>query len=126
MNKSCRYCGRIHGINDECARKPKREYNIRADKAAVFRRTNRWKCKSIEIMQRDLYLCRHCLACGKITTSPLSVHHIVPLSEDFGGRLDDTNLITLCDDCHKRAERGEIERAFLAEIIKRPAVLNSQ
>ena len=65
LNKSCCYCGRIHGINDECARKPKREYNIRADKNAVFRRTNKWRRKSIQIMQRDLYLCRHCLACGE-------------------------------------------------------------
>ncbi len=123
MNKSCCYCGRIHGINDVCERKPKREYNIRDDKNAVFRRTNRWKRKSIEIMQRDLYLCRHCLACGKITTSCLSVHHIVPLSEDFDKRLDDDNLITLCHDCHELAERGEIERAELLTLAKTPARL---
>lgn len=123
MNKSCFYCGRVHGINDACERKPKREYNTRNDKNAAFRRTSRWRRKSIEVMRRDLYLCRYCLACGEITTSSLSVHHIVPLSEDFDRRLDDNNLITLCSACHERAECGDIERAELCDLAGLPPKL---
>lgn len=123
LNKSCCYCGKVHDINAVCDKKPKRD-GIREDKNSVFRRTNRWKRKSIQIMQRDLYLCRYCLACGEIRHSTLSVHHIVPLSEDFDKRLDDENLITLCDRCHKLAESGGIDRAELLELAKKNAVLN--
>ena len=125
MNKSCIYCGKTHPYGFICTKKPVHNHSI-DDRNAAFRRTSRWKHKAENIKHRDLYLCRMCLANGIIKYRGLSVQHIVPLSEDFGGRLDDENLITLCDDCHRRAERGEIERAELAELVKKTAVLNSQ
>jgi len=48
----------------------------------------------------------------------LEVHHIVPLAEDFDRRLDDDNLITLCQAHHKAAERGEVDRAALFAAIR--------
>lgn len=50
----------------------------------------------------------------------LSVHHIVPLSEDYERRLDAGNLITLCRFCHAKAEHGGILRARLFELASIP------
>ena len=46
------------------------------------------------------------------------MHHIVPLEEDFERRLDDTNLLTLCERHHKAADRGEIDRDTLFALAK--------
>jgi predicted HNH restriction endonuclease len=50
--------------------------------------------------------------------SVLEVHHIESLDAAWHLRLDDENLITVCDDCHELAERGEIAAADLREIAK--------
>jgi HNH endonuclease len=44
-----------------------------------------------------------CVECGE--THGLGVHHVVPLGEG-GERTALSNLATLCDSCHARAERG--------------------
>uniref|UniRef100_UPI0013DE6288 HNH endonuclease n=1 Tax=Mediterraneibacter glycyrrhizinilyticus TaxID=342942 RepID=UPI0013DE6288 len=51
-------------------------------------------------------------------TDNISVHHIVPIAEDWERRLDDENLITLCSKHHEMAERGEIKRKKLLSIAK--------
>lgn len=117
MNKSCTYCGKTHPVGFICPKKPVHSHD-KDDRNAAFRRTSRWKHKAESIKQRDLYLCRMCLASGIINDKDLSVHHIIPLSEDFEQRLDDDNLITLCSECHRKAESGEIERTTLAELVK--------
>ena len=45
------------------------------------------------------------------------MHHIIPLEEDYNKRLDSDNLITLCRYHHELAEKGEISREELQEII---------
>jgi hypothetical protein len=45
------------------------------------------------------------------------VHHIIPLAEDYNKRLDNDNLITLCNYHHKLAEDNQIPREELQEII---------
>lgn len=54
-----------------------------------------------EILQRDEYKCRNVKSTGRecLNNLHLQVHHIVPLSK--GGRTVGSNLITLCEDCHK-------------------------
>lgn len=46
-------------------------------------------------------------------TEGLSVHHIVPLEEDFELRNDMDNLVTLCSRCHEDAENGRVPRGYL-------------
>jgi 5-methylcytosine-specific restriction endonuclease McrA len=46
----------------------------------------------------------------------LSVHHITSLKEDFSKRLDNDNLITLCELCHRKAEVGAIKKEELYKI----------
>jgi hypothetical protein len=60
----------------------------------------RWQRKRLEIMQRDDFKCRTCNS----ETKTLNVHHI----RYFKGRepwdYRDWYLVTLCEDCHKKAE----------------------
>ena len=54
------------------------------------------------ILHRDNYTCQ---CCGK-KNCRLEVHHIIFRSN--GGTDDEENLITLCEDCHKKIHKGEI------------------
>ncbi len=118
MLKTCSVCGKIHDFNKVCRRqKPKKK-----SEANKFRKTNRWTEKSRSIRQRDKYLCQVCLS-GKYDTNyrytykELEVHHIVPLEEDYSKRLDSNNLITLCRYHHEMAEKGQIPREELQEMV---------
>lgn len=131
MKKACKYCGGIHDSGYTCPKKPlfirkkytpkkyPRKRNSVADK---FRSSYDWQQKRTYILKRDKYLCRACF-CGlhgtvrRLTSDGLSVHHIVPIKEDFSLRLDDDNLITLCAIHHELAESGKISAEELTETI---------
>ena len=68
-------------------------------------------------MKRDFYLCRICVAESHLTYENLSVHHIVSLKNNFDLRLDDDNLITLCNVHHEQAEKGKISADILHNLI---------
>lgn len=121
MLKSCRYCGRIHDETFRCKAKPVPKKD--GGKEQAFRSGHAWQKKRAQVKERDGYFCRVCLTRsaedrGRYVTKELEVHHIVPLREDWERRLDDANLITLCRDCHERAERGEISRATLLGLAR--------
>lgn len=118
MLKSCKYCGGIHDVKTICPKKPitKNRTNRHNSIAGDLRKKSLWKNKSIEIRQRDKYLCRYCLSKGIITTHDLSVHHIIPIKENADYWLDNDYLITLCDKCHDEADKGLIDREKLIEI----------
>ena len=95
MLKSCKYCGRIHDTKYVCEQKDiaekKRMSNRKATNALRFRRTTVWTNKSIDIRTRDKYMCLCCKAqlpgtVKQYNTSNLSVHHIVPIEEDYAKR----------------------------------------
>jgi 5-methylcytosine-specific restriction endonuclease McrA len=50
-------------------------------------------------------LCIDCLAAGKVKPST-QVHHEIPISVDKTKRMDRSNLVPLCDDCHKGRHDG--------------------
>jgi 5-methylcytosine-specific restriction endonuclease McrA len=67
--------------------------------------------------QRDKHICRVCGVRQKKIRRALSVHHIKPFREFsyIPGQNDNymlanelTNLITLCERCHKRVEHGKV------------------
>lgn len=102
MLRSCKYCGRIHDSKYQCSSRPVRR-KIRT-KQNSFRSTEAWKRKSLEIRERDKYLCQICMRKLYGTTQQynnreIEVHHIVPIAEDWDGRLDNDNLISLCGKC---------------------------
>lgn len=56
------------------------------------------------VLFRDNHTCRHCM--GKSKDSVLNVHHIE--SRKIGGDAPN-NLITLCETCHKKYHKGQIQ-----------------
>ena len=119
---TCKYCGIVERGNHRCPYKTykKKTYDKEADR---FRTSRRWTNKSIEIRQRDRYLCRVCEAnlyntIQQFNYNELDVHHIEKLSDNFDKRLDNDNLITLCRYHHKMADDGKIPKKVLYELIK--------
>lgn len=128
MLKSCKYCGRVHEEKDVCDQKKiaeeKRQAKRKQTDALRFRKTPAWTDKSIQIRKRDQYMCLCCRAqlagtVRKYNTTDLSVHHITPINEDYGMRLDDDNLITVCGVHHEMCEAEEITREQQRELVMR-------
>ena len=119
MLKTCKYCG-IVPYNHICPHRTKAKKEItEADK---FRWTKAWQKKREEIKKRDLFLCQICIrelynTTTKYNSKNLSVHHNVPLAEDYNKRLDNNNLITLCSIHHEMCENNEIDREEVQRII---------
>lgn len=113
MLRSCSTCGRIHDSGIKC-----RRYPPRMSDADRFRNTKEWQDARNAARERDVNLCVVCRSLGEITTDGLSVHHIVPLEEEFALRVDMDNLITLCGMHHEEAERGDISRSELRRLVK--------
>ena len=120
MKVACKYCGIVSKPHD-CPRKPKKfKKGTEADR---FRWSNVWSEKREEIRSRDNNLCQVCIRNLHGTTyiynyNDLSVHHIVSLKEDFEKRLDNDNLITVCQRHHEAAESGLISKVVLLKIAK--------
>lgn len=121
MLKACPYCGRIHDKKFDCGKRPTFGRYQQQD---AFRSTQAWQRKRAWIRERDMHLCRWCLTLGRLSYANLSVHHIEPLHEAWGERLEDSNLITLCSPCHEQAEAGKISRAALHELTHTPPQLS--
>ena len=123
---SCSRCGRIHE-RGKCSIKIKRVYEKdRGDNGAFkYRKTADWQRVRGSVVVRDKYLCQLCIrGLHTVNTSRLynnitiEVHHINPINEDWDLRNDESNLITLCVHHHKMADRGEIPRAELKQIVQ--------
>jgi hypothetical protein len=121
MLKTCSKCG-IVPQDHKC---PYRVYKKRNknSKADYFRKSSKWTNKSIEIRTRDKYLCVVCMnnlyhTINRFNYNKLEVHHITPVEEDYDRRLDNDNLITLCQFHHKMAEHNHIPREVLYDLIK--------
>ena len=127
MLKSCQYCGRIHDSKKKCTQKEAAEQarweKRKQTKALTFRRTSRWTEKSVQIRERDNYMCLCCRAMlegtvNQFNTEDISVHHIVPIEEDYEQRLEDENLITVCGVHHEMCEAGKISRTVQKALAK--------
>ena len=116
MYRACSRCGKIHPYNKRCyAGDTYRKKNTKANK---FRRTIEWKNKSEEIREDSKYLCSICLDNNIYTYDLLEVHHIEPIEENYERRLDNYNLICLCNMHHREAEQGKIDRDYLFQLAK--------
>ena len=116
MLKVCARCGKLHDINSKCYKGAIKQN--KQDCISKFRRTNQWRTKATQIKERDNYLCQECKSKGIYTYNFLEVHHIVKLKDDFDKRLDDNNLITLCCECHKKADKGKLSQKHLKSLLK--------
>lgn len=123
MLKSCRKCGKIHDSSFICNNFP--VLKKKKTEAQSFRSSYAWLKKQREIRRRDKNLCRICLlnlydTKIVINYNDLSVHHIIPIAEDYTRRLDDHNLISLCYQHHRLAESGVIPKDVLLQEAKHP------
>lgn len=69
-----------------------------------------WQKLRKKILQRDNYLCLPCKQCDRLTAAT-QVDHII--NKASGGTDDETNLQSICDDCHEQktiTERGDTIR----------------
>ncbi|WP_454054122.1 HNH endonuclease [Clostridium sp. Marseille-Q7071] len=117
MLKGCSYCGGIYDSQYICPKKPKREYKI--TDIDRFRWAKAWQRKQIN--ERDGYMCQVCIRNIYLTQlqcnyKDIGVHHIVSIAEEWGLRLEDSNLICLCDYHHRMTERKEIPGEELINI----------
>lgn len=114
MLRSCSRCGRIHDSSYKCnsGRLPRTQEQ-------ALRNLNRWHKKSEEIRERSFHFCAVCFDNKDYTPKDLETHHIIKLRDYPDGLLEDDNLIALCIDHHKQADRGEIDISYLRELVKR-------
>lgn len=119
MLKSCKYCMRIHDSKFNCGKRPKKNQKVANDKNK-FRWSRQWRNKALQIKARDKYLCQLSLREDppRYVYNNLEVHHIIPIEEDWDRRLDDDNLITLSQEYHRKADKGEIPRELLLRIAR--------
>lgn len=97
-------CGEKHPIGEPCPNKWKYKRNNASEqnkKVNQFYSSKKWKDKREEIKQRDVF-CQRCKCkFNLLTYENLEVHHIVPLYKSWEKRLESSNLITLCINCHR-------------------------
>lgn len=69
-----------------------------------------WTSRSKKIKNRDGFRCQNCgVLGGDSGSAELHTHHIVPKSE--GGTHRESNLVTLCWDCHNRVHSNYVPKA---------------
>jgi 5-methylcytosine-specific restriction endonuclease McrA len=121
MMKSCSRCGRIHPVGYKSYANS-RNYYQHDPETRKFRNSQPWRKKAEEIKERDKHLCQICLKKNILNYKGLSVHHIIPVNESQALRLENSNLITVCDIHHRECESGKIPRteqqAIVNEIMK--------
>ena len=78
------------------------------EKYAWFYNTPEWKkLRKYKFNEAD-GLCEQCWKNG-IVEQGIEVHHKVPIEKNWERRLDYTNLILLCPDCHNHEHNRESE-----------------
>lgn len=114
MLKACSRCGRVHDKNIVCYSRVSPD-----NEEQRLRNSSKWQYKREDIKQRSNYLCSYCLYQGEARPQAVEVHHITKLRDYPEGLLDDSNLITLCIEHHKQADRGEIDAELLRELANK-------
>lgn len=108
INRICSRCGKILPVGQRCTCQPayRRDYNrFRRDKRIQqFRASDEWKRVRQAVIERDEGLDQYVLHETGELRAGFSVHHIIPLSEDWDRRIDMDNLILLSDDTHASIE----------------------
>lgn len=114
MYKSCSKCGKMHPFNYKC--NVGKVYQGGSERR--LRSTNKWTLKSQEIRENANYLCEVCRDNNIITYKDLEVHHITKVKDDESLLLDNYNLVCLCQEHHKQADKGEIDTDYLRKLAK--------
>lgn len=120
MYKSCSKCGKIHSDKRQC--EIVRSFN--GGNERKLRSTYSWTKASLRVRESAHYLCEVCKDKGVYTYNNIEVHHIVKVRDDESKLTDDENLICLCQEHHKQADNGEIDKNYLIDLAKRRVYLS--
>jgi hypothetical protein len=71
-----------------------------------------WQRKRLKIMERDNFQCKVCESKSK----QLTVHHFQYKSNAMAWDYENSMLITLCNDCHKKTH--EIQNTFAVDFMR--------
>jgi 5-methylcytosine-specific restriction protein A len=108
--RSCRKSGCAtlvqSGYCIEHAASQRKVYDQQRGTAAARGYDGDWEKVRIAALERDKYLCLHCLAKG-IATPAKDVDHIRSISQAPELRLDIDNLQSLCRTCHAKKTTSE-------------------
>lgn len=66
-----------------------------------FYSSKQWKKKRITILKRDKYQCQICKRYGRLREATI-VHHIIEFEDDPSLALVNSNLISVCKQCHEK------------------------
>lgn len=114
MYKACSRCGRIHPASFIC----NKGKVYAGGEERKLRNKYAWALKSQQIREDSQNLCAVCRDIGVYTYDNLEVHHIEKLAEHPEKLLDDDNLICLCVEHHKQADRGELDKDYLKKLAQ--------
>ena len=93
--KSCPICG----IRNNCGENnPRWNPNLTDEEREKNRKTSEYLTWMKEVYERDNYTCQ---CCGSHKSGTLNAHHKDGYHWCIERRLDVTNGVTLCEDCHK-------------------------
>ena len=74
-----------------------------------------WKKKIQEVFKRDNYSCKDC-GYKKETDKKLIIHHVKTWAEYPKLRFENSNLVTLCEECHwKRHSKDGTSKRFISK-----------
>lgn len=76
---------------------------------AYFYTSKTWKKKRQDILKRDNYECQRCKSLGKYSAAEI-VHHILHLRVRPDLMLVDSNLMSVCNDCHEFYHPERLEK----------------
>lgn len=76
-----------------------------------------WRETREGVLDRDDHSCRHC-GVGEQVAHRLEVHHILPVEE--GGGDNRSNLLTLCERCHKAIHRLHSGESYPIDVLENP------
>lgn len=96
-----------------CKKEFNRESSKRYRKIKDFYHSRVWDDKRNETRENSYHLCEVCAARG-VLTECTEVHHIKSIwdNKNWEMRLDDSNLIALCSECHRRLHDNDIELLY--------------
>lgn len=112
----------IKNYNDKAKKEYYKKYNSEKRENQDFYNSKSWNLTRQQINNRDRGLCRLCYSEGKIIYSDC-IHHIEEVKENIELRCDDSNLISLCNRCHREVHllyksKSSIIKEKLKDIIK--------
>lgn len=76
-----------------------------------FYGSTKWKRKRKAILKRDKYQCQLCKRYGRIREATM-VHHKIEVEDDPSLALVDSNLVSLCKQCHEKMHPEKASKAL--------------